>query len=65
MLKSNEFCFVARVSLTGVSSLRRIPKDLTESTLLGAVLSFLSLGAIVVLFWLNAKSMFDGALPRV
>ena len=41
---------------------RRIPKDLTESTVLGAVLSLLSLAAIVVLFTLNLKSMFDGAV---
>lgn len=51
--------FAAR--LRSVDMYRRIPKDLTESTLLGAVLSLISAAVIGTLFYLNLKSMFEGA----
>lgn len=50
--------FAAR--LRSVDMYRRIPKDLTESTLLGAVLSLISAVVIGTLFYLNLKSMFEG-----
>ena len=40
---------------------RRIPKDLTETTVLGAVLSLVSLAVIVALFAMNLRTMFEGA----
>ena len=39
---------------------RRIPKDLTETTVLGAVLSLASLALIITLFALNLHTMFEG-----
>lgn len=47
-------------TLRSVDLYRRIPKDLTESTLLGAVLSLISAAVIGALFFLNLRSMFEG-----
>lgn len=38
---------------------RRIPKDLTESTMLGAAVSLISLLVIITLFGLNLRTMFE------